>query len=265
MSSVTFTIYNFIKKIFLGILLNATLGNFQNGRDKIEETLQSLPLLNNVNVKNEKIMSKPKNTQRFFFNFFGGTTTTTTTVNPFLDIFYDLKSILDSLDSVANRLAHILRSINAIGRLLPRSKLKKFKKVRPKRDTDKISETSNVTDKIQTDNLTEINSRRMDAPKLNLIKAKLLNYLEETFHDIDEKLESLQRIKQLYFNNVAYKVGYVVANLDNLAINMRNIKEDVRRNEELWGEEEILNVYDRLKTTQNVINNLLNTLSVISK
>ncbi|KPJ14374.1 hypothetical protein RR48_01313 [Papilio machaon] len=254
------------------VIINASLGNYYQNQEhlNIKENLQlfmqqfypiDIVVDDNVGDILRETSKKTNKTSRFFSYFFGTTTTPTTTRDPRISGFlYELKSILETLDRVGEKLSHVIRFISSINRnFLPRSLKIRIRDRVKRENTDKISEVqSNVTDKIniQLKNMTEINGRRMHLSNSNLIKAELLNYLEESFNDIEENVESLKRFKQLLFINVPYKVGYI---LTNLAVNLRNLKETIRRNEKLWSKEEILNVYDRLKAIQSVITNLLNT------
>ncbi|KAF9421730.1 hypothetical protein HW555_002411 [Spodoptera exigua] len=92
------------------------------------------------------------------------------------------------------------------------------------------------------------------------IKGKLLSYLEETFDEIDRKIKPLTNIKIALSNNNEYRIGYIIATIDTMQVNLKKWKENTRVNQHKWNDEKILDVFDRIKATNKVTSNLIETL-----
>ncbi|KAH9627729.1 hypothetical protein HF086_017272 [Spodoptera exigua] len=92
------------------------------------------------------------------------------------------------------------------------------------------------------------------------IKGKLLSYLEETFDEIDRKIKPLTNIKIALSNNNEYRIGYIIATIDTMQVNLKKWKENTRVNQHKWNDEKILDVFDRIKATNKVTTNLIETL-----
>ncbi|XP_022833992.1 uncharacterized protein LOC111361813 [Spodoptera litura] len=100
-------------------------------------------------------------------------------------------------------------------------------------------------------------------PKIDVqsrIKDKLISYLEETFNDIERKISPLTHIKAALSNNNEYRIGYIIANIDTLAINLNKWKNNMVANQDSWSEETILDLFDKIKATNGVTTSLIESL-----
>ncbi|XP_028038339.1 uncharacterized protein LOC114249069 [Bombyx mandarina] len=132
---------------------------------------------------------------------------------------------------------------------------------RLKRDLDSAS---NLT-AVKTDaNVTKSSGRKsMNAPGApNILKEKLLSYLDDAFGDIKNKMAVLNVVKMSYKNNGYFKIGYITASLDTLKVYLDNMKQDMNANKEFWDDKRVLNLFDKLKAADNAVNGLLETLKL---
>ncbi|CAG4952720.1 unnamed protein product [Parnassius apollo] len=108
----------------------------------------------------------------------------------------------------------------------------------------------------------EISGRRSMGGVMDtsFIKDKLLFYVQESIREIQMKVNSLVRVKAAFSNVVPFRMGYIVANIDTLAVNMKNLRQNMEANKNIWDERQILNVYDRLKISNAIVSNLLAVL-----
>lgn len=94
------------------------------------------------------------------------------------------------------------------------------------------------------------------------IRQKLLDFIHETLIELDDKMVALNPIKQYYQNDVNYKIGYVVANIDNMNVNMKNLKNDLNLNRRSWEDKKISHVFDSVKASNKAMQKLLDALNV---
>lgn len=94
------------------------------------------------------------------------------------------------------------------------------------------------------------------------IRQKLLDFIHETLIELDDKMVALKPIKRYYQNDVNYKIGYVVANIDNMNVNMKNLKNDLNLNRRSWEDKKISHVFDSVKASNKAMQKLLDALNV---
>ncbi|XP_050360279.1 uncharacterized protein LOC126780063 isoform X2 [Nymphalis io] len=94
----------------------------------------------------------------------------------------------------------------------------------------------------------------------NEVKERLLHYINEGFDEIKNKIKSLQQIKNMFSNNVNYKIGYIIANLDSLDANMKKLSDHLNVNKRLLNDTKILSLYDTVKASTTAVNNLMDVL-----
>lgn len=122
---------------------------------------------------------------------------------------------------------------------------------------------------------TVINSRRMipmtaNAPVLiaapeyvastSRVKDKLLSYLEDTFDEVERKIKPLTNIKIALSNDDHYRIGYIIATIDTLEVNLKKLKSDMNLHQHNWDEQKILDLFDRIKATNTVTTSLIESL-----
>ncbi|XP_046976234.1 asparagine-rich protein-like [Vanessa cardui] len=94
----------------------------------------------------------------------------------------------------------------------------------------------------------------------NEVKERLLHYINEGFDEIKNRIESLRQLKNMFSNNVNYKIGYIVANLDSLDANMRKLNEHLNVNQRILNDTKILSLYDTVKSSTTAVRNLMDVL-----
>lgn len=94
------------------------------------------------------------------------------------------------------------------------------------------------------------------------IRQKLLDFIQETLIELENKMVALKSIKEYYQNDVNYKIGYVVANMDNMNVNMKNLKNDLNLNRRSWKDNKISHVFDSVKSSNKAMQTLLDALNV---
>ncbi|XP_050556518.1 uncharacterized protein LOC118280896 [Spodoptera frugiperda] len=100
-------------------------------------------------------------------------------------------------------------------------------------------------------------------PKMDVqsrIKGKLISYLEDTFNDIEKKISPLSQIKATLSSNSEYRIGYIIANIDTLDVNLKKWKNNMLVNQHTWDDETILNLFDKIKATNAVTTSLIESL-----
>ncbi|XP_053622911.1 uncharacterized protein LOC128682295 [Plodia interpunctella] len=122
---------------------------------------------------------------------------------------------------------------------VPRDSLKS---VRVKREVD----TKNETD----------NGRR----STNVFRYKLASYFKEILDDLKKKMSSLIAVKEEYYNVNAFKIGYLMANLDILEKNLVRFKNDMDGNALKWDDIEMIETFDTLKVHHYTISKLIKSL-----
>nr|XP_021195898.2 uncharacterized protein LOC110380280 [Helicoverpa armigera] len=130
-----------------------------------------------------------------------------------------------------------------------------------------VTETVTTTKTLLPDEVKETNSttnesgRRMlslsDSTKM---KAKLLSYLEDTFAEVEMKIKPLTSIKIKLSNDNIYKIGYIIATIDTLEVNLKKMRTDMGLNQDLWSDEKIIELFDRIKAASTAATRLIDTL-----
>ncbi|KAG6456693.1 hypothetical protein O3G_MSEX009881 [Manduca sexta] len=167
------------------------------------------------------------------------------------DIIHHLSILNDNIEELKT----IMKSNNAYLVM----KVPNRPKQRRKRDVN----STKVDNDVKTDNKTEGGRRYMsivDTP--NDVKTKLLFYLDEAFKEIDKKIEPLNILKKTYVDNNYFKIGYIVANIDTLEINLKKLKDEMDENKHLWDDRKVLELFDRLKASDNVLTSLLDSVKL---
>lgn len=93
------------------------------------------------------------------------------------------------------------------------------------------------------------------------VKNKLLSYLDATYNDIVNKIAPLQMLKQEFSDNDAYKIGYLIANVDTLAVNINKLKQDIDANKDFWDDKKILELFHKLMESHKIVTNLIDSLN----
>ncbi|CAH2207409.1 jg26350, partial [Pararge aegeria aegeria] len=126
-------------------------------------------------------------------------------------------------------------------------------------------DNSSVT--VESDSTTEadiaISGRRSMIsikPTNDEVKNHLFRYINEAFSDITKKIDSLKQIKQMFYNDIRYQIGYIISSIDTLQVNMGNMKRDMNKNKYVWDDKKILNLYDTVKISNNAVTDLLEIL-----
>lgn len=98
--------------------------------------------------------------------------------------------------------------------------------------------------------------------KTSKIKDKLLSYLEDTFNEVERKIQPLTNIKIALSNDDHYKIGYIVATIDTLEVNLKKMRNDMNlhQSDPNWDDEKILDLFDRIKSTNSVVTSLIELL-----
>lgn len=132
-------------------------------------------------------------------------------------------------------------------------------------EKDVITEkTEAVTVKTEhANNDTESNGRRMMPDYIittSRVKDKLLSYLEDTFNEVERKIKPLTNIKIALSNDDHYRIGYIIATIDTLEVNLKKVKNDMNLHQNVWDDEKILDLFDKIKATNNVATKLIESL-----
>ncbi|CAH2064907.1 unnamed protein product, partial [Iphiclides podalirius] len=188
----------------------------------------------------------------------------------------DLKRALDKLAESVKELHTAVNDLTPTRSVVPlRGKLPRRR--RDKRDVETTSRVPVETEgsantsasdggRGASDATTEAiqNGRRSghDAQS-SVVRDKLLSYLDEGFDEVRRKVDSLAAAKRRFSSVAPYRIGYIVANVDTLAVSVRNLRELARSSRLVWGERKILEVYDRLRISNTLLANLLDTLRLL--
>ena len=92
------------------------------------------------------------------------------------------------------------------------------------------------------------------------VKDKLLSYLEDTFNEVERKIKPLTNIKIALSNDDHYRIGYIIATIDTLEVNLKKLKNDMNLHQHDWDDEKILDLFDRIKATNTVTTTLIESL-----
>ncbi|KAJ8706647.1 hypothetical protein PYW07_012725 [Mythimna separata] len=92
------------------------------------------------------------------------------------------------------------------------------------------------------------------------VKDKLLSYLEDTFNEVERKIKPLTNIKIALSNDDHYRIGYIIATIDTLEVNLKKLKNDMNINQNKWDDEKILDLFDRIKASNTVVTSLIESL-----
>ncbi|CAG9577444.1 unnamed protein product [Danaus chrysippus] len=180
----------------------------------------------------------------------------------------NLTEVLTNLSSVLNQILNIVKytkqeEFRAFNDYIPNNGDRNRQRI--KRNTQDLNNT--VTEKVTVENTTEITNtsgrRTMmgsPGPTNDEVRNKLFTYIDEGFNEIIYKVNSLQPIKTAFNNDVAYKIGYIVANIDTLDANMKNLKRDMESDKYGWSDNKILNLYDTIKLSSSAVSNLMDVL-----
>ncbi|KAJ8704844.1 hypothetical protein PYW08_012164 [Mythimna loreyi] len=146
-------------------------------------------------------------------------------------------------------------------------------KPEPVTEKVKLLRDNNVTVKmevlrVKNETDTNISGRRMmqfpSPPKYvtttSRVKDKLLSYLEDTFNEVERKIKPLTNIKIALSNDDHYRIGYIIATIDTLEVNLKKLKNDMNLHQNVWDDEKILDLFDRIKATNTVTTSLIETL-----
>lgn len=117
---------------------------------------------------------------------------------------------------------------------------------------------SNVQSNLQS-NL-QSNTNPQFVKTTSRVKDKLLSYLEDTFNEVERKIKPLANIKIALSNDDHYRIGYIIATIDTLEVNLKKMKNDMNLHQHLWGDEKILDLFDRIKATNTVATSLIESL-----
>ncbi|XP_073966364.1 uncharacterized protein [Choristoneura fumiferana] len=136
-----------------------------------------------------------------------------------------------------------------------------------------VNETTTNVNKTEVNheksNCNQTNSRRsfnphdIDTEISKAVKTRLLSYINEYFNDITAKTNSLREIKKTFAASDEYSIGYIIANIDTLAINLHNLRLDIETNHPGWSEKQILDMFDKIKMSHKVVSSLLEALKTI--
>ncbi|XP_041984116.1 uncharacterized protein LOC121736793 isoform X2 [Aricia agestis] len=121
-----------------------------------------------------------------------------------------------------------------------------------------VSKNETKTDANSTDgrrSLFRINRERSE------IQQKLLNYIFDTYNDIAIKMQALNVTKEQFANDERYAIGYIMANIDTLKVNLANVRNEVVKNKDLWSDMQILDVYDTVIKSNKALSNLHRVLN----
>ncbi|OWR52041.1 hypothetical protein KGM_208102 [Danaus plexippus plexippus] len=181
----------------------------------------------------------------------------------------NLTEVLTNLSSVLNQILNIVKYTFVLLKArnndyIPNNEDRNRQRI--KRSSETVNDT--VTEKVTLENTTEATNtsgRRtmmgVGAPVTNdEVRNKLFTYIEEGFNEIKYKVSSLQPIKTAFSNDVAYKIGYIVANIDTLDANMKNLKKDMDSDRYGWSDNRILTLYDTIKMSNSAVSNLMDVL-----
>lgn len=115
---------------------------------------------------------------------------------------------------------------------------------------------------LRVNNETEdISGRRMmPERRTSRVKDKLLSYLEDIFNDVERKIRPLTNIKIALSNDDHYRIGYIIATLDTLEVNLKKMRSDMRLHHHYWDDEKVLDLFDRIKATNAVATSLIESL-----
>lgn len=109
----------------------------------------------------------------------------------------------------------------------------------------------------------KFNPYDIDTDVSKAVKTRILSYINEYFNDIAAKTNSLKEIKRTYAASDEYSIGYIIANIDTLGINLHNLRLDIEANHQGWSEKQILDMFDKIKMSHKVVSSLLDALKTI--
>ncbi|XP_047040069.1 uncharacterized protein LOC124644623 [Helicoverpa zea] len=113
----------------------------------------------------------------------------------------------------------------------------------------------------ETNSTKNENGRRMLSLSASTkMKAKLLSYLEDTFAEVEMKIKPLTSIKIKLSNDNIYRIGYIIATIDTLEVNLKKMRTDMGLNQDLWSDEKIIELFDRIKAASTAATRLIDTL-----
>ncbi|XP_061727382.1 uncharacterized protein PF3D7_1120600-like [Cydia pomonella] len=118
----------------------------------------------------------------------------------------------------------------------------------------------------EVSNSTEASGRRSfnsDMEIAKVVRTRLLSYVHEHISDTMNKIDSLKNVKNSYGTNNIFNIGYIMANVDLIEKNLKKLREGINENNKEWAEAHILDVFDKVKYTNNVMTSLMTALKSI--
>lgn len=125
-----------------------------------------------------------------------------------------------------------------------------------------VQNNSTVNSGNATENMSTRRYFVTNPPVHNVIRDKLVVFADESLDNVRRKVKNLVMLKDSLINNPIYKIGYIVANIDILTVNLDNLKEDMEKNKEFWDDMKVLDVFDKLKAADSVVSRLFESLKV---
>ncbi|XP_048003038.1 uncharacterized protein LOC125239470 [Leguminivora glycinivorella] len=133
-------------------------------------------------------------------------------------------------------------------------------------DDDSYDWLSNSDNSTEASNTTEVSGRRSfssDMEIAKVVRTRLLSYVHEHISDTMNKIDSLKSVKNAYATNNIFNIGYIMANIDLIEKNLKKLREGINESNKDWAEAHILDVFDKVKYTNNVMTSLMSALKSI--